>query len=94
MILKLKRNEYNEKHPTSSLSVLHFSVCRDLMGRFAEVNAEIVRPFLWLLIYILCHFLTKFFLESLLIISCLHNREMKTLVLLKLIRYAYYSFDI
>ena len=45
MILKLKRNEYNEKHPTSSLSVLHFSVCRDLMDRFDDVPNEIVSPY-------------------------------------------------
>ena len=45
MILKLKRNEYNEKHPTSSLSVLHFSVCRDLMDKFDDVPNEIVSPY-------------------------------------------------
>lgn len=42
MVIKLKKNEYNEKYPASSLSVIHFILCRDLTDNFNAASPGIV----------------------------------------------------
>ncbi|KAI9112487.1 hypothetical protein K1719_016410 [Acacia pycnantha] len=33
-------NDYNKKHPTSSISVSQYTICEDLLNQFNEANAE------------------------------------------------------
>ncbi|KAI9108307.1 hypothetical protein K1719_020790 [Acacia pycnantha] len=40
VLLKLKMNDYNKKHPTSSISVSQYTICEDLLNQFNEANAE------------------------------------------------------
>ena len=36
-LIKLKKNQYNIDHPNSSISVVQFMMCDDLMGDFDQV---------------------------------------------------------
>lgn len=36
-IIKLKKNKYNMDHPRSSISVMQFMMCDDLLGDFDQV---------------------------------------------------------
>ncbi|XP_028753464.1 uncharacterized protein LOC114713054 [Neltuma alba] len=41
MILKLKLNDYNRKHPHSSISVVQYTLCEDLIEQFTKASAEV-----------------------------------------------------
>ncbi|KAI9125335.1 hypothetical protein K1719_003951 [Acacia pycnantha] len=40
LLLKLKMNDFNKKHPTSSISVVQYTICEDLLDQFNEANTE------------------------------------------------------
>ncbi|KAK4278435.1 hypothetical protein QN277_016281 [Acacia crassicarpa] len=40
VLLKLKLNDYNKKHPASGISVSQYTICEDLLNQFNEANAE------------------------------------------------------
>ncbi|KAI9084717.1 hypothetical protein K1719_033361 [Acacia pycnantha] len=40
LLLKLKMNEFNKKHPTSSISVGQYTICEDFLNQFSESNTE------------------------------------------------------
>ncbi|KAI9126311.1 hypothetical protein K1719_002732 [Acacia pycnantha] len=33
-------NDFNKKHPTSSISVVQYTICEDLLDQFSEANTE------------------------------------------------------
>ncbi|XP_028787093.1 uncharacterized protein LOC114743047 [Neltuma alba] len=41
LLVKMKLNEYNKKHPTSAISVGQFTICEDLMDQFMDANVEV-----------------------------------------------------
>ncbi|XP_028766670.1 uncharacterized protein LOC114724483 [Neltuma alba] len=41
MILKLKLNEYNKKFPHSSISVIQYTNCEDLMDQFTQASSDV-----------------------------------------------------
>ncbi|XP_028789424.1 uncharacterized protein LOC114745433 [Neltuma alba] len=40
LLIKLKLNEYNKNHPSSSISVGQFTYCEDLMDQFEQVTSQ------------------------------------------------------
>ncbi|KAI9127664.1 hypothetical protein K1719_000657 [Acacia pycnantha] len=38
LLLKLKMNDFNKKHPTSSISVVQYTICEDLLDQFSEAS--------------------------------------------------------
>ncbi|KAI9085314.1 hypothetical protein K1719_032691 [Acacia pycnantha] len=40
LLLKLKMNDFNKKHPTSSISVVQYTICEDLLDQFSEASTE------------------------------------------------------
>lgn len=43
VLLKLKRNEYNARHPSASISVVHYVLCEDLMDQFMDDSQDVSR---------------------------------------------------
>ncbi|XP_028751228.1 uncharacterized protein LOC114711041 [Neltuma alba] len=41
MILKLKLNDYNKRHPHSSISVVQYTICEDLLPQFTQAETDI-----------------------------------------------------
>lgn len=39
-ILKLRKNKYNIDHPNSSISVMQYMICDDLLGDFEQVASD------------------------------------------------------
>ena len=62
MKLTLKKNLYNEKHETSSISVQRFIVCRNLIDNFNVTGGENVYFFILLVDYVDLEFV--FFLAT------------------------------
>ncbi|XP_028757320.1 uncharacterized protein LOC114754709 [Neltuma alba] len=44
MLLTLKLNDYNKRHPSSSISVMQYHLCEDLMDQFTEASIEYSQP--------------------------------------------------
>ncbi|KAI9108293.1 hypothetical protein K1719_020776 [Acacia pycnantha] len=42
LLLKLKMNDFNKKHPTSSISVVQYTICEDLLDQFSEASTEAI----------------------------------------------------
>ncbi|KAI9126258.1 hypothetical protein K1719_002679 [Acacia pycnantha] len=40
LLLKLKMNDFNKKHPISSISVVQYTICEDLLDQFSEASTE------------------------------------------------------
>ncbi|KAI9112501.1 hypothetical protein K1719_016424 [Acacia pycnantha] len=39
-LLLAKMNDFNKKHPTSSISVVQYTICEDLLDQFSEASTE------------------------------------------------------
>ena len=43
IILKLKRNEYNKKYPSSSISMAQYTICEDLLEQFMKAFVKVCK---------------------------------------------------